>query len=58
MRTEDYKAMLDAVEKALSTCRESFGKMDGSHRKICEDLRDARDRLLQLLNPPRHSVAR
>ena len=44
--------MLSAIEQALSVCRESLEKMDATHRKICEDLRDARDRLVQLLNSP------
>ena len=52
MRTEDYQAMLDAVERALQICRESLGKMDEAHRKICDDLRDARDRLRALLQLP------
>lgn len=52
MRTEDYKAMLDAVERALQICRESLGKMDAAHRKICEDLQHARDHLRALLQLP------
>ena len=52
MKTDDYRAMLTAVEKALAICQGSLGKMDETHRKICDDLRDARDRLLQLLKLP------
>lgn len=49
MKSTDYRAMLSAVEQALAICRESAGKMDATHRKICDDLHDARDRLLELL---------
>lgn len=52
MKSEEYRAMLEAVERALEICRQSLGKMDATHRKICDDLRDARDRLLELLNLP------
>ena len=52
MTTEDYRAMLDAIERALAICHDSLGKMDDAHRKICDDLRDARDRLLGLLKLP------
>lgn len=52
MNTDDYKAMLAAVEQALAICRDSLGKMDATHQRICEDLRDARDRLLEVLKLP------
>ena len=50
MKTNDYIAMLRAVESALEICSKSTGFMDAVHRKICEELHDARDRLLTLIN--------
>lgn len=52
MKTDDYQAMLDSIERALQICRESLGKMDEAHRRICDDLRDARDRLRALVELP------
>jgi hypothetical protein len=52
MKVTDYKAMLRAVENALEICRGSSGFMDEMHRKICEDLRDARERLRRLIEGP------
>jgi len=52
MKTPNYTAMLEAVEKALQICRDSMGRMDEAHRKICDDLRDARDRLRDQLGLP------
>ncbi|HVU34837.1 MAG TPA: hypothetical protein VHE61_15495 [Opitutaceae bacterium] len=49
MKTDHYKTMLESVERALQVCRESLDKVDESHRKICDDLQDARDRLRALL---------
>jgi hypothetical protein len=58
MKIQDYKAMLRAVEQALEVCDQSTGFMDEIHRKICEDLRDARARLLRLVgtNPKPESM--
>lgn len=50
MESTDYKSILAAVEKALKICDESVGYMDAIHRKICEDLHDARRQLLKLMN--------
>ena len=50
MKTNDYIAMLRAVESALEICSKSTGFMDAMHRKICEELHDARDRLLKLIS--------
>ena len=52
MKADEYRAMLAAIEQALAICHESLGKMDEAHRRICDDLRDARDRLLALLKLP------
>jgi len=49
MKTQDYKTMLRAVEQALEVCDQSTRFMDEIHRKICEDLRAARARLLRLV---------
>ncbi|HEX2852499.1 MAG TPA: hypothetical protein VHO24_04615 [Opitutaceae bacterium] len=49
MKNQDYRTMLRAVEQALEICDQSTGLMDEIHRKICEDLRDARARLLRLV---------
>lgn len=49
MKIQDYKAMLRAVEQALEVCDQSSGFMDEVHRKICQDLRETRARLLRLL---------
>lgn len=49
MKLQKYTAMLNAIEQALTICRESLEKVDAEHRRICEDLRDARDRLLYLI---------
>ena len=57
MRKDDYTAMLQAVERALQICRESLGKMDEAHRRICADLQDARDRLRSLLELPPSQIA-
>lgn len=46
----DYKSMLRSVEQALEICEKSAGFMDEVHRKICEDLQDARNRLRRLLH--------
>ena len=49
MKTQDYQAMLRAVDQALDVCDRSTGFMDEVHRKICQDLRETRARLIQLL---------
>lgn len=49
MKIQDYKTMLRAVEQALEVCDQSSGFMDEVHRKICQDLRETRARLLRLL---------
>lgn len=49
MKIQDYRTMLLAVEQALEVCDQSTGFMDEMHRKICEDLRDARARLMRLV---------
>jgi hypothetical protein len=49
MKTQDYRTMLRAVEQALEVCDQSSGFMDEIHRKICQDLRETRSRLLSLL---------
>lgn len=53
MRQHDYKAMLDAIERALQICRESLAHRDDAHRRICDELQAARDRLRVLLQGPR-----
>lgn len=50
MNPTDYKAMLRAVESALEVCGQSSGFMDAMHRKLCEELRDACDRLVKIIN--------
>jgi hypothetical protein len=45
----EYKSMLNAVEKALQICDDSSGFMDEVHRKICEELRVVRARLLRAM---------
>lgn len=57
MKPTDYKAILAAVEKALVICDESSGFMDAIHRKICQDLRDARTQLLRLIEAQPRSDA-
>lgn len=52
MKMQDYRTMLRAVEQALEVCDQSSGFMDEIHRKICEDLRETRARLLRLLGNP------
>lgn len=52
MTTQDYKKMLEAVEQALEVCRGSSGLMDEMHSNICEELHDARTRLLSLIGAP------
>lgn len=49
MKIEDYQKMLRSVEQALEVCDQSTGFMDEIHRKICEDLRTARARLIGLV---------
>lgn len=49
MKSTDYKTILAAIEKALAICDGSEGFMDAVHRKICEDLHDARSQLLKLM---------
>lgn len=48
MNTHDYKTMLRAVEQALEVCDRS-GFMDETQREICQNLRETRDRLLDLI---------
>lgn len=50
MKATDYKTILAAIEKALAICDDSTGFMDAVHRKICEDLHDARKQLLRLID--------
>jgi|GEM_PF-2853615 len=49
MKPTDYKAILAAIEKALTICDESAGFMDAVHQKICQDLHDARTQLLRIM---------
>lgn len=57
MKPHDYKSILAAIEKALAVCDESGGFMDAVHRKICEDLHDARRQLLRLMGQSNQSDA-
>jgi len=57
MKPNDYKSILAAIEKALAVCDESGGFMDAVHRKICEDLHDARRQLLRLMGQGPHADA-
>lgn len=56
MKPIDYKTILASIEQALAICDQSEGFMDAVHRKICEDLHDARTQLIRLMgsipNPP------
>lgn len=45
MKTNDYKAILSAVEEALKICDSYGDRMDEVKRKICADLRRVRDEL-------------
>ena len=48
MKTQDYQAMLRAIEQALEVCDRS-GFMDETHGEICQNLRETRSRLLDLI---------
>jgi hypothetical protein len=52
MKSQDYQTMLRAVEQALEVCNQSSGFVDEVHRKICEDLRETRERLIRLAGTP------
>jgi hypothetical protein len=57
MKTPDYKAILSAVERALAICDDPTTSMDQTHRRICEDLRRARDELVRLIGSGSSPVA-
>lgn len=50
MKTQDYKAILRAIENAIEICDQSSGFMDQVHREMCEELRLIRGRLRQLIS--------
>jgi hypothetical protein len=52
MDLKDYKAILSAVEQAITVCDKYAGAMDDARRKICEDLHRVRRELRQLLGLP------
>jgi hypothetical protein len=49
MKRDEYKKLLEAVEKALHICDHSTGFMDAVHQKICDDLREARNMLRNVI---------
>lgn len=49
MKTQDYQAILRAIEQALEVCDQSSGFMDQVHRDMCEELRSIRGRLRHLI---------
>lgn len=49
MKTKDYRAILQAIEKALEVCDQSSEFMDDMHLDICRELRATRARLLRLI---------
>ena len=49
MKTQDYKAILRAIEEAIEVCDQSSGFMDQVHREMCEELRTIRGRLRGLI---------
>jgi hypothetical protein len=49
MKTQDYKAILRAIEQAIEVCDQSSGFMDQVHREMCEELRIIRGRLRALI---------
>jgi hypothetical protein len=50
MKTQDYKAILRAIEQAIEVCDQSSGFMDQVHREMCEELRTIRVRLSHLIS--------
>ena len=49
MKTDDYRAILHAVEQAIVICDQSTGMVDRIHQDICEELRATRARLRLLM---------
>ena len=49
MSNNDYRAVLDALDRALAVYENSTGFIDRVHREICDNLRGARLRVLQLI---------
>ena len=53
MKTQDYQAILHAIEQAIEVCDQSSGFMDQAHHDMCRDLRTIRDRLRSLIGAPK-----
>lgn len=49
MNTKDYRAILSAVEQAISICDSYGGRLDDMRRKVCEDLHRVRAELRRQL---------
>ena len=57
MRVTDYRAILSAVEQALTICDKQEGRLDESRRKICEDLRKLKADLVGYIGPAAPEVS-
>ena len=49
MKTQDYKAILRALEQAIEICDRASGFMDEAQCEICAELRATHGRLVHLV---------
>jgi len=49
MNTQDYQAMLRAIDDAIAVCDQASGSMDDVQREMCAELRNVRAQLRRLI---------